>query len=160
MSFTLESVDVPKVSDADIDLDETPDVDSPGYDAEAPYGRTKSGRIRKRPVGSATRVGTSTAKNERLATQATAAVMEAREAMTLGAMMFGLADTSSVLVARSDAFKARIHNAFLLDSQLAETVVKAGVKSGKIMFLSAILLDAAAVAPTAVVEIRALREAA
>jgi hypothetical protein len=157
MTLTLESVSVPTGPDED----EAPDIDSPGYDAEAPYGRTKSGRIRKRPVGG-TRVasGSTPARSEKLARQATAVLMQVNGFIIMGAILASMMETAGKLTERTPVFEDQIYNALVLDPAMCEQILKTGVKSGKVMLLIAIVTHAVAVMPTAVVEFKEQRQLA
>jgi hypothetical protein len=155
VTLTLESVDVPA------DEDEAPDIDSPGYDPEAPYGRTKSGRIRKRPVGNrSVAVGNGSVRNAAKARQAAAAVCQLNTYFVLGLLTSGMHETAGTLAAGEDKFRTDLENAFALDPALADYVLKLGVKSGKVALISAFVLHFGKAVPSAVTEYREMRVAA
>ena len=149
VTMTLEPTQVPDGTE-----DDAPDVDSPGYDSEAPYGYTKSGRIRKRPIGTRTTTGGGPARSERLARQATAVIVQVNGYAVIGAMAAGMANTASKLADQQSTFEDNVYNALVLDPGLCAIILKAGVKSGKLMLLVAILGHIAAVVPTAITEYR------
>lgn len=151
MTLTLETADVPP----DFGEDETPDIDSPGYDPEAPYGRTKSGRIRKRPVGTRSAgTVTSSARNATKARQAAGAVCQLNTFAVIGLITSGMHETAGTLAANEDKFRTDLENAFALDPSLADYVLKMGVKSGKVMLITALVLHFGRAVPTAITEYR------
>ena len=149
MTMTLEPTQVPDGTE-----DDAPDVDSPGYDSEAPYGYTKSGRIRKRPIGTRTTIGGGPARSERLARQATAVIVQLNGYTVLGVLAMGMTNTASALAERQPTFEDNVYNALVLDPALCAIILKAGVKSGKVMLLIAIIGQGLAVMPTAITEYR------
>lgn len=154
VSVTFESDTF--TGDIDQAEDVAPDTDSPGYDPEAPYGRTKSGRIRKRPIGrtSADTATRTPVRAEKLARQATAAVMQLNGFLIMGTLVSGMPRTSKKYSEHSDEFESQVYNALVLDTAMCEQILKAGVKSGKLMLMIAILGHIAVGVPDAVIEFR------
>jgi hypothetical protein len=150
VSLTLETAEVPE----EFVRDEIPETMADGVGTEAPYGYTKSGRIRKRPLGQRGSFTNSDnpAKVQKLADQATSVIMEHRDMLTFGVSVAGLTDTAELLSDREDKFRAKIHTAFLLDSKLAQQIIDMGGSSGKIIFLSAIVLELGSVGTSAYFE--------
>lgn len=130
-----------------------------GYDPEAPYGRTKTGRIRKRPVGSTRRTGTAGPRgsNEVLATQAATLLVQVNAFAVTGLMIAGMRQTASEIAGRNDAFEAQVRSALLTDPDLCRTILRAGGASAKVSLLVAYGMLFGSVAPTAVMEYRELR---
>lgn len=152
MTLMMDEVDVPGSGMED----EAPDTESPGYDPEAPYGRTATGRIRKKPVASRTSAttGRSSAKNETRARQAASAIVQLNAFAVVGCLTAGLTETGQLLMGREEKFRDDLYNAFVLDPSLADYVLKMGSKSGKMMLIAAIGLHVGSVVPTAFTEYR------
>lgn len=167
--FTVNTTTVP-VPDSTPPLDEYDDFDISNVvpltaptvsdDPEAPYGRTASGRIRKRPVGARKNAATGPrGSNETLAKQAASLLAQTNGLITTGLFLTGFKQTASEIAARNDAFEAQVASALLTDPALCRTILKAGGTSAKLSLLIAYAMLAGSVAPVAIAEYRELQEA-
>jgi len=159
---------VPVPSDSTPPVDDYDDVDISNVvplaappstdDPEAPYGRTKSGRIRKRPVGSARR-GASGPRggNEVLARQAASLLAQANGLITTGLFLTGFPRTASAIAERNEPFEAQVTAALIADPALCRTILRAGGTSAKLSLLVAYGMLAGSVAPVALEEYRDMR---
>ena len=155
----------PVFEDAIMPKDTTPPVSDVEYPCEVcgneagPYG----GRGRK-PKYCAdhrrgpTRKNTSgikvTGTNDTLARQATEALCQINGFLALGAMVLSLHATAATIAEAQDTFREQTHAALLTDPDLCRTILKAGVKSGKLALLISYVMFGAAVVPVAVMEIK------
>jgi hypothetical protein len=112
MTFDIDTLTAPVPTDVPPDLD-------PAYsntyvsdtaDPEAPYGRTPTGRARKRPVGSRNVTKQSGASNERLARQAAKTLVQLHETAAFPLHMLGLPATAAALTdeERNGAFEEQL----------------------------------------------------
>lgn len=168
--FTVSTTTVP-VPDSTPPLDEYDDVDISNVvplsaplptsdDPEAPYGRTASGRIRKRPVGSRKNGPTGPrGSNEQLAKQAASLLAQTNGLITTGLFLVGFQRTASAIAERNEPFEAQVAAALVTDPALCRTILKAGGTSAKLSLLIAYAMLAGSVAPVAISEYREIQNA-
>ena len=144
-----------------------PTVDAPteSFDSEAPYGRTKTGRIRKRPVGSGTRTSSagdspSGERNRKLAEQAAGVLGSIHDTMAMGAFSIGLRATPSAISTANEQFVSMATEALLNDPALCKSILRAGAKGGKGALIVIYGMFLIAVVPTAVLEVKTMRAVA
>ncbi len=136
-------------------LDDAPDLEIPqGVDPLAPYGRTETGRIRKRPVGSKKSANGPSPRNAAKAKQAAGVLMEAHAIGVGAVVLMQMYQTAGAMSERAATLEDSMTRALMLDGNLCDTILKGGVQSGKIMLLIAVFTHAIAIAPTAVSEYR------
>ena len=145
-----------------VQRDEAPELDTdapiPGADDEAPFGRTASGRIRKRPVGS--NVRQSGASNEKLARQAAKTLVQLHSILAVPLMMVGLVQTAAALSDedRNAQFEEQVYAALLPDPSLCRSILRAGGASAKTSLIIAYSMFGASIAMTAYPEIKQMRD--
>jgi len=100
-----------------------------------------------------------TGTNDTLARQATEALCQINGFLTIGAMFAGMPATAGAIAGAEDGFREQTYTALLTDPDLCRSILKAGVKSGKIALVISYLMFGAAVVPTAALELKAKKEA-
>lgn len=93
-----------------------------------------------------------------LAAKAAEALCQINGFAALGAMMLGFVQTGAVIQAEQSDFKEQAYNALLTDADLCRTILKGGVKSGKLALLIAYAMLAASIFPTAKMEFAEKKE--
>lgn len=154
----LGETDIPQDKTPPTD-DYTPETDE-GFDSEAPYGRTPTGRIRKRPVGSTTRGakgGGGKNSNQALATQAAALLAQTNGLLCTGLMLARMGQTASALAQANEGFEEQVAAALITDPALCRTILRAGGTSAKMSLIIAYVMLGAAVAPVGYMEYREIR---
>lgn len=163
MNFTVDApfASIPSQRDEKPDLDENELDDTVSGDPEAPYGRTPTGRIRKRPVGQkgARSQGKPGASNEKLARQAAKTLVQLHGIVAVPVMLIGLQQTASALTDedRNEQFEEQAYSALLVDPALCRAILSTGGSSAKLALVVAYFMFGAGVAMTAVPEFRELR---
>ena len=112
--------------------------------------------------GRRTGVKASTPKNERLAAQATDALMQINGIAALICMLSSMPMTAEAINKAEDGLREQVKAALITDPDLCNKILSAGTHSAKISLVIAYGMFAATVAPVAVLEFRqnkALREA-
>lgn len=97
--------------------------------------------------------------NAALAAQASEALCQVNALAVMGLMLAQLPDTASAVADREDVFREQAYAALLTDPALAKVILRAGTTGGKISLAIAYAMLGASVAPVAVMEFRAGREA-
>jgi hypothetical protein len=153
----------------DTDMDTVPpaiDIEYPcvvcGEEA-GPYG----GRGRKPtkcPKHKATQSGTSTkvkGANAALAAQATEALVQVNNILTMPLVLMGYQNSASALAKAQDGFRESTYQALLTDPRLCASIVRGGTAGGKVALLISYGMLGSAVGPVLVMEhkmIKAARE--
>ncbi len=88
------------------------------------------------------------------AAQATSVLVQINGILAMGMMAIGLNGSASALAEANDQFEQRAYAALVTDPALCQLILKSGVKSAKLSLAIAYGGLVAAVAPTAVVELR------
>lgn len=153
----------PAFVDADLPQDSVPPTTDVKYPCEVcgkesgPYG----GRGRKPKKCPEHKIGANrrnapraTGTNSTLATQATEALCQINGFLMLGVMFAGMHATAGAFSAGEEGFRGQTYAALLTDPDLCRSILKAGVKSGKLALIISYLMLAGSVIPTAVVELR------
>lgn len=135
-----------------------PDPAYPDATEEAPFGYTKSGRIRKRPIGSATRGSKSAAPANAHAAARMLAQINGLVGMSL--TMFGMTMTAEALSEANGSFEDMARDALANDPALCRKIMSAGASSGKAQLGMAYLVMGASITPAVLMEIKAKREEA
>lgn len=104
-----------------------------------------------------TSVKASTPRNEKLAAQATDALLQINGLVALLAAVAQYENTAEAITSAEETFRVRVHAALITDPELAQSILKAGTASGKISLIIAYGMLATAVAPVAVVEYKMKR---
>jgi hypothetical protein len=162
MSISFVDTIVPEIAKLDV-IPEVSDIEYPcvicGKEAGPYSGRgrhpKKCTEHRTTQVNKGTRV---TGTNATLASQATEALCQINGFLTIGAMFAGMPATAGAITAAEDGFREQTYNALLTDPDLCRSILKAGVKSGKIALLISYLMLGAAVMPIAVLEFKAKQQ--
>jgi hypothetical protein len=155
ITFTPDVVDLPDTKPETDDNVRPPDATD-----EAPYGYTKTGRIRKRPIGSRAGGGPSAnASNEKLAAQAAEALSQIHDLMAAGSYVMGFRDTPRKITDANDAFKDRAAAALVNDPKLCRSILRGGESAGKMGLVVAYVMFAASIAPVAMSEAKEMRAA-
>lgn len=118
----------------------------PKYCAEHKKGTTRTG------------VKSSTAKNERLAAQATDALMQMNGLASLVFMLSGMPMTAQAVNGAEEGLREQVHAALITDPELATKILSAGTHSAKISLVIAYGMFAAAVVPVGVMEFKQNKE--
>lgn len=151
-----------------VELDTVPDMEDVEYPCEVcgreagPYGGR--GRHPKRcplhkKTQSATKRPTVTGKDANLAAQATGVLVQLNGMIALGLMALGMNNTASAIASANDTFEQSANQALLTDPDLCRLILKGGVKSAKISLGLAYGGMLFSVAPTAVAEVKVMKEA-
>ena len=111
-----------------------------------------------RKSGQRTGVRASSQKNERLAAQATDALMQINGIGALACMVLGMPLTASAITTAEAGLREQVHAALITDADLCSKILSAGTHSAKISLIIAYGMFAAAVAPVGVAEAKQLRE--
>lgn len=161
LAFTIDDApDLPRDT-----VPETADIEYPcricGREAGPYRGRGRKPTVcqeckPKRATGVAPRI---TGANASLAAQATEVLSQVNGFLAIGLSALQLFGTAGAIAAHDEAFKAQANAALLTDPDLCRLILKGGVKSAKISLLMAYGGMAVAVAPTAVVEVKAMQAA-
>lgn len=93
-----------------------------------------------------------------LAAQATEVLSQLNAMIAVGCMAVKMFGTARAIGDYDDTFKAQAHAALITDPELCKFILKGGVKSAKITLALAYGGMAMSVAPTAVSEVRLMRE--
>ena len=108
--------------------------------------------------GQRTGVRSSTAKNEKLAAQATDALMQMNGLAALVFMLSGMPMTASAVTGAEEGLREQVHAALITDPELATKILSAGTHSAKISLVIAYGMFAAAVVPVGVMEFKQNKE--
>jgi hypothetical protein len=92
--------------------------------------------------------------NATLAAQATEALVQLNNILTMPAMLFGYPRTASALATANDGFREMAYNALITDPALCAAIARGGSTGGKVALLIAYGMLASAVAPIALMEYR------
>lgn len=114
---------------------------------------------RRRGAAAADAPPAATPASEKSAAQATEVLCQLNDWLSIGAMMVGLHGTAGELAQRQEAFREQAFSALLLDPALCRAILRSGARSGKVALGMAYLTMLGSVAPTALLEIKELREA-
>lgn len=151
------------------DSEDTPDIPqdvSPGTDLHClvcgkPLEYSGRGRKpkycdehKKSPKGARAQVRSSSVKNERLASQATDALMQINGMVAFLCFIAGMPATHEAINAAEAGLRVQVHNALLTDPDLCAQILKAGTSSAKVSLIIAYGMFGAVVAPVAALEIR------
>lgn len=160
MTLTLEE-STERPTDEQPPLDPTEYGDVEGATKEAPYGYTKSGRIRSKPLGSSTRKGSMPASESQA--KAAAAILASGNAMLgAGLYSFGFLASAQEVEAGNERFEQMAYDALLADPAMCKKILSLGSSSAKVQLLVAYGMLASRVAPAAITELKerkAMREA-
>lgn len=102
---------------------------------------------------------TRAATNDKLAAQATEALVQINRLTGFGARVLGLPSTGEMIAFAEDTFREQAHAALLTDPALCKQILSAGQVSAKFSLALAYAMLGAQVAPVAMLEIKAKREA-
>lgn len=105
-------------------------------------------------VSSGSKIG-----NERLALQATEALVQVNNLTGLGARLLGLSTTAETIVFCEETFREQAYAALLTDTALCKQILSAGQISAKFSLAIAYAMLGAQVAPVAIVELKQKRQA-
>lgn len=121
-----------------------------------------SGRGRKpkycdehKKSGTRTGVKSSTPRNDKLAAQATDALMQINGLGALVCMLAGMPMTAAAINNAEEGLREQVKAALITDPDLASKILSAGTHSAKISLVIAYGMFAAAVAPVGVMEFKA-----
>ena len=109
--------------------------------------------------GTRTNVRASTPKNDRLAAQATDALMQINGLGALVCMLSGMPMTAAAITSTEDGLREQVKAALITDPDLCNKILSAGTHSAKISLVIAYGMFAAAVVPVAIMEFKSNREA-
>lgn len=96
--------------------------------------------------------------NERLAAQATEALISIHDLGRLGLRFAGLPETADTILRAEDEFRERAYSALITDPGLCRIILRGGVNSGRVALIIAYGMLASAVVPVAVLEIKIRKE--
>jgi len=155
----------PVFEEAAIPRDSTPPVSDVEYPCEVcgneagPYvGRGRKPKYcadhRRSPSRAVAKPLRVTGTNDTLARQATEALCQINGFLAIGAMFAGLHATAGAISNAEETFREQTHAALLTDPDLCRSILKAGVKSGKLALIVSYVMFGAAVLPTAVLEVK------
>lgn len=113
-------------------------------------------KVAPTPRGTSPRI---TGTNAVLAAQATEALCSIDGVLQLGAAMFGLVETASVIADADEVFRIRVNNALLNSPDTCRKILRYGSKAGDSALLIAIGLHIATIAPVFVGEAKAKKAA-
>ena len=152
-ALTFESVEVPAEAKEDVSPHDGPACMVCGTPLEY------SGRGRKpkycdehKKSGARKNVRSSSAKNERLAAQATDALMQINGIGAMSCMLLGMPLTAGAITSAEEGLREQVHAALITDPDLAAKILSAGTHSAKVSLVIAYGMFAAAVVPVAVME--------
>lgn len=114
---------------------------------------------RKGARKSSDKVGKPNATNLRLAEQAADVLRQYNDMLAGGLYVGGMRETASDLAAKNDAFRDQVCRALVTDPALCRSIINAGQKSARGSLIFAYLVLGFGIAPTAVTEFKARREA-
>lgn len=100
-----------------------------------------------------------TVPNDKLARQATSALVQINRLTGFGARMIGLEQTSNMIMFAEDSFEEQAYEALLTDPDLCKQILAVGHVSAKFSLITAYALLLGQVAPVAMMEIKAKRAA-
>lgn len=112
----------------------------------------------KRSV-SRTNVRASTPKNDRLAAQATDALMQINGLGALVCMLSGMPMTATAITGAEEGLREQVKAALITDPDLCNKILSAGTHSAKISLVIAYGMFAAAVLPVGIMEFKQNKEA-
>lgn len=151
-------------TDLQFSLTTVPEEDSPlpddagPADPEAPYGRTPTGRIRKRPVGNSTpRASGNGKRNDKLAADAASILARGNSLIGMSLAVFGMPLTAEALKDANDTFETMAREALVNDPALCRKILTAGATGGKTGLVLAYGMLAGSIGPTAFMEVKARR---
>lgn len=108
--------------------------------------------------GTRTNVRSSTPKNDKLAAQATDALMQMNGLAALVCMLSGMPMTAAAINNAEEGLREQVKAALITDPDLASKILSAGTHSAKISLVIAYGMFAAAVVPVGVMEFKANKE--
>lgn len=97
--------------------------------------------------------------NDKLAQQATEALVQLNRLTGLGARLAGLETTQEMIMFCEDTFRVQAYEALLTDPNLCKQILAAGAVSAKFSLATAYAMMLGQVAPVAWMELKAKREA-
>lgn len=113
----------------------------------------------KRSSSPTTKRSGSNTPNEKLATQATEALVQINRLTGLGARLAGLETTQEMIMFCEDTFRTQAYEALLTDPNLCKQILAAGAVSAKFSLATAYAMLLGQVIPVAYMELKAKREA-
>ncbi len=102
-------------------------------------------------------VKASNAKNERLASQATDALMQINGITAFLAHITGLPATADAITTAEPALREQVHAALITDPDLCALILKGGMQSARVSLVIAYAMFGVAVVPTAIAEVKVKR---
>lgn len=140
------------------ETDTRADDSTPPADAEqAPYGYTKSGRVRTRPLGTSKRGKSHTPVTPERAHAAASVLARLNKIVGTGLFVAGFHRTVEELADANEAFETQAAEALLDDPELVSKILSAGASSAKVALLVAYGGLAIDIAPTLIQESREKR---
>lgn len=143
---------------------EAPDVENPCRTCSREIDTPYSGRGRRPTQCTSCKAATKPARakapgtkgsNATLAEQATEALWQINGVAAFLAMIAGMPMTAGAIQERETSFREMCYNALLTDPGMCRFILKAGTNSAKISLTVCYGMFAAAIAPTAIMEIKA-----
>lgn len=158
--LTFSAAAVPDEADAPLPEDVSPGSEFHCLTCGKPLEYAGRGRKPKycaehRRGGARKQTKASTVKNERLASQATDALMQINGLAAFLAHLTGLPMTAEAINNAEPGLREQVHNALITDPDLCAAILKGGTQSARVSLILAYGMFGISVAPVAALEIKA-----